>query len=346
MLPYAFVPYNLPCPATPSTQLALLPPLLLTGRREACSSHCGCTCAVLLLHLRSVVAAAVLGTWNALLARQSLVTQRKLLVLGATSLECIVDVPQQALGPASLAAVGTHRALIAWVPFVNHFVALDVRCRTPPACSTTLFVTLPGGKSLSPLVNVHLDVPPQVQRRLPQVALASTPCPKIALGHVQNLQKVSPVGRDLFDLVNPLDRIFQQFLDLDDWTCLGVAGLLVFGASHAVINGGSKRQLQLRILLDVAISHRAPVLELLAREDEALLVGWDVLLVADLALDRVNCVRQLHLECDGLVVAGVDDGDFEHLLSVEGIDVRGARAEHVVPTSAWKGCRSRKINYS
>ena len=85
------------------------------------------------------------------------------------------------------------------------------------AYCTHLFVTLPG-KSLSPLVNVHLDVPPQVQRRLPQVALASTPCPKIALGHVQNLQKVSPVGRDLFDLVNPLGRIFQQLLD--DWTCL------------------------------------------------------------------------------------------------------------------------------
>jgi len=75
-------------------------------------------------------------------------------------------------------------------------------------------------------------------------------------------------------------------------------------------------------LLDVVIGQRAAVLELLAREDKALLIRrnsarWGVshpqrslgikcckyclpLLILDLALDIVNCVGALHLESDGL----------------------------------------------
>ena len=44
-------------------------------------------------------------------------------------------------------------------------------------------------------------------------------------------------------------------------------------AAHA------QHQVQRRIRLDVVVRQRAAVLELLAREDEALLVRWDALLV-------------------------------------------------------------------
>ena len=55
-----------------------------------------------------------------------------------------------------------------------------------------------------------------------------------------------------------------------------------------------------RLLLDVVISEGAAVLELLAREDETLLVRGDALLVLDLRLHVVDGVRGLHLQGDGL----------------------------------------------
>jgi hypothetical protein len=56
--------------------------------------------------------------------------------------------------------------------------------------------------------------------------------------------------------------------------------------------------MQRRFLLDVVIGERATILELLASENEALLVGRDALLVLDLGLDVVNAVRGLDLEGD------------------------------------------------
>ena len=54
------------------------------------------------------------------------------------------------------------------------------------------------------------------------------------------------------------------------------------------------------LLLDVVVRKGAAVLELLAREDETLLVRGDALLVLDLGLDVVDGVRGLHLQGDGL----------------------------------------------
>ena len=54
------------------------------------------------------------------------------------------------------------------------------------------------------------------------------------------------------------------------------------------------------LLLDVVVGEGAAVLELLAGEDEALLVGGDALLVLDLRLDVVDRVRGLNLQGDGL----------------------------------------------
>jgi len=62
-----------------------------------------------------------------------------------------------------------------------------------------------------------------------------------------------------------------------------------------------------RLLLDVVVGQRAAVLELLAREDEALLVGRDALLVLDLLLDVVDRVARLDIERDGLARERLDE---------------------------------------
>jgi len=62
----------------------------------------------------------------------------------------------------------------------------------------------------------------------------------------------------------------------------------------------AQHEVQSRLLLNVVVCQRAAVLELLAREDQALLVRRRAFLVLDLAFDCVNCVVALHLESDGL----------------------------------------------
>jgi hypothetical protein len=62
----------------------------------------------------------------------------------------------------------------------------------------------------------------------------------------------------------------------------------------------AEHEVQRGLLLDVVVGEAAAVLELLAGEDEALLVGRDALLVLDLALDHVDGVGGLDLERDGL----------------------------------------------
>ena len=69
----------------------------------------------------------------------------------------------------------------------------------------------------------------------------------------------------------------------------------------------AEHQVQGRLLLDVVVGEGAAVLELLAREDETLLVGGDALLVLDLRLDVVNRVRGLNLQGDGLACEGLDE---------------------------------------
>ena len=61
------------------------------------------------------------------------------------------------------------------------------------------------------------------------------------------------------------------------------------------------------LLLDVVVRESAAVLELLASEDQALLVRGDALLVLDLGLDVVDGVGRLHLEGDGLAGESLDE---------------------------------------
>jgi hypothetical protein len=57
---------------------------------------------------------------------------------------------------------------------------------------------------------------------------------------------------------------------------------------------------QSALLLDVVVGQGAAVLQLLASEDQTLLVRGDALLVLDLLLDVLDRVRRLDVEGDGL----------------------------------------------
>ncbi len=61
------------------------------------------------------------------------------------------------------------------------------------------------------------------------------------------------------------------------------------------------------LLLDVIIRERAAILELLAREDETLLIRGDTLLVLDLRLHVIDRVRRLDLQRDSLPREGLDE---------------------------------------
>lgn len=61
------------------------------------------------------------------------------------------------------------------------------------------------------------------------------------------------------------------------------------------------------ILLDGIVLKGAVVLELLAGEDEALLIWWDSLLVLDLRLDVVYGIRGLNLKSNGLAGESLDE---------------------------------------
>uniref|UniRef100_A0A453IJM5 Uncharacterized protein n=1 Tax=Aegilops tauschii subsp. strangulata TaxID=200361 RepID=A0A453IJM5_AEGTS len=62
-----------------------------------------------------------------------------------------------------------------------------------------------------------------------------------------------------------------------------------------------------RLLLDVVVGKGAAVLQLLAGEDQPLLVRRDPLLVLDLGLDIVDGIAALNLEGDGLPREGLDE---------------------------------------
>ena len=65
--------------------------------------------------------------------------------------------------------------------------------------------------------------------------------------------------------------------------------------------------MQGRLLGHVVVGQGAGVLQLLAPEDEALLVGRDALLVLDLGLHRLHGVSRLHVQRDGLARQGAHE---------------------------------------
>ena len=68
------------------------------------------------------------------------------------------------------------------------------------------------------------------------------------------------------------------------------------------------------ILLNIVVGQSAPVLQLLAGENQALLIRRDALLVLDLGLDGLNRVAGLCVQSDGLAGQGLHEN--LHMLSL------------------------------
>ena len=92
-------------------------------------------------------------------------------------------------------------------------------------------------------------------------------------------------------------------------TCVrGVGG----GGEHRSKNSSgatteTEDQVKGGLLLDVVVAQSASILQLLASEDESLLIGWDSLLILDLGLHVVNGVRRLHLQRNRLSGESLDE---------------------------------------
>ena len=83
---------------------------------------------------------------------------------------------------------------------------------------------------------------------------------------------------------------------------IGRAGHIAASYLHEDLHAATQTQHEVegRLLLDVVVRKSASVLELLACEDQALLVRRNALLVLNLLLDVVDRVRRLDLQSDGL----------------------------------------------
>ena len=84
----------------------------------------------------------------------------------------------------------------------------------------------------------------------------------------------------------------------------GLAGQGLHEDLHATAE--TEHEMERGLLLNVVVAEGATILELLAGEDQALLVWWDAFLVLDLRLHIIDGIRGLNLEGDGL--AGDCDG--------------------------------------
>ena len=71
--------------------------------------------------------------------------------------------------------------------------------------------------------------------------------------------------------------------------------------------GGARTKVKGALLLDVVVRKSAAILELLASEDQTLLVGRNALLVLNLRLDVIDGVRRLDLKGNGLPRQGLDE---------------------------------------
>merc|ERR1712224_192486 len=104
------------------------------------------------------------------------------------------------------------------------------------------------------------------------------------------------------DLVRCIHLVVLEHMKLDllllvfDLLGFGVCLLLALLATTAQ----AKYKMQGGFLLDIVVLECAAILELLASEDEALLVRWDPLLVLPMGLDGVDGVSALDLQGDGL----------------------------------------------
>jgi len=112
------------------------------------------------------------------------------------------------------------------------------------------------------------------------------------------------VGRDSFLVLNfslhVLDGVALLHVEGD-----GLASERLHEDLHATTE--AEDEMEGRLFLDVVVLQSAAVFELLASEDEALLVGRNAFLVLDLSLDVLDGVRLLDVEGDGLAREGLHE---------------------------------------
>jgi len=126
---------------------------------------------------------------------------------------------------------------------------------------------------------------------------------RAAVGVGALLAEAGDLAGGVVDLVELQDGELHLLMLVLDLLGLGVGLLLALLAATAE----SQHQVQSRLLLDVVVGQGAAVLELLAGEDQALLVGRDALLVLNLGLDVVDGVRRLDFEGNCLSGEGLDE---------------------------------------
>ena len=97
---------------------------------------------------------------------------------------------------------------------------------------------------------------------------------------------------------------WEHRLDLLVGHALGLGVLFLLALLTSATQ--TQHKVESRLFLDVVVRKGAAVLQLLAGEDQTLLVRGNAFLVLDLGLDVLDGVRGLHIEGDGLTREGLD----------------------------------------
>jgi len=85
----------------------------------------------------------------------------------------------------------------------------------------------------------------------------------------------------------------------------GLAGQSLDEDLHA--SSESENQMKGGLLLDVVVGESSSVFQLLAGEDQSLLIRWNAFLILNLGLHVLNGVRWLNLKGDGFPGQGLDE---------------------------------------
>ena len=112
------------------------------------------------------------------------------------------------------------------------------------------------------------------------------------------------IGRDTF-LILDLGLDILNSVGCIDVQGDGLAGESLHEDLHATAE--SEDQVKSGLLLNVVVGESSAVLQLLAGEDQSLLVRGDALLVLNLGLHVLDGVALLHIESNGLARKGLDE---------------------------------------
>ena len=106
-----------------------------------------------------------------------------------------------------------------------------------------------------------------------------------------------------FRLDHALADSFTRLLNL-----LDNGGVVKDSTGHLTMAASQpEHQVKRGFLLNVVIAQRASIFELLARKNEALLIGWNAFLVLNLLLDCIDTITGFDIERNGLAGKSLDE---------------------------------------